>query len=355
MRLIVTGGGTGGHVYPALEVARYAAEKGAEVVYYGSLRGIEARAAQRAGIPFQGFRSAPISKPWTPAGVRAVLGILRSSSHARGAMRDWKPNAVFSTGGYASAPILNAARGLDVPVVIHEQNSIPGRTNRLAARFAQAVCVVFDETQKYFDHNVYVTGMPLRKELTAQVGREMSERFFTLALGGSQGSAALNEAFLTLATHVGTAAEEWLQVCGPSQFESCARTLNRVGAPPNFSQKPFLEVDELARVYRRVDLAVTRAGTGVLCELALFGIPGVFVPYPYAYADHQRRNAEFIERLGGGTMIPQTELTPEHLTAAWRVWRESEEKREAAAKALQNWVIRDATERIWNIISEVAR
>lgn len=367
MRLIVTGGGTGGHVYPALEVARHAVSQGCEVVYYGSVRGIESRAAQKSGISFQGFRTSPLQRPWSPSGLRSVVGLLRSSAQAKVAMREWQPDAVFSTGGYAAAPVLNAARGLGVPIVIHEQNSIPGRTNRLASRFAKAVCVVFDTALEHFGGKATVTGMPLRRELVAAAPQsgsrprspaldaESRERFFTLALGGSQGSAALNEAFLTLATHVGTDAEEWLHVCGPSQYEACARALERVGAPQHYAQKPFLEADNLAEAYRRADLAVTRAGTGVLCELALFGIPGVFVPYPYAHADHQRHNAEVIARLGGGTVIPQGELTPERLTAAWREWREDEARRIAAADALLGWVIRDATERIWNIITDVAR
>lgn len=358
MRLIVTGGGTGGHVYPALEVARHAADHGCEVVYYGSLRGIESRVVQKAGIPFQGFRSSPLQRPWSPAGLRSFVGILRSSSHAKAAMRVWQPHVVFSTGGYAAAPVLNAARSLGVPIIIHEQNSTPGRTNRLASRFAKVVCVVFDEALGHFGENAVVTGMPLRREIVeraASLNPKSGGRFFTLALGGSQGSAALNEAVLTLATHVGTAEEEWLQVCGPGQFEMCARALERVGAPPNFAQKPFLEADDLADAYCRADLAVTRAGTGVLCELALFGIPGIFVPYPYAHANHQLHNAEVIARLGGGTVIPQSELTPERLTAAWRLWREDEARRRTAGKALQNWVVRDATQRIWNIITNVAR
>jgi UDP-N-acetylglucosamine--N-acetylmuramyl-(pentapeptide) pyrophosphoryl-undecaprenol N-acetylglucosamine transferase len=361
VRLIVTGGGTGGHVYPALEVARYAVSQGWEVAYFGSVRGMESRAAQVAGIPFHGFRSSPLGRPWSPAGLRSLLGMLRSSSQAKVAIRHWQPNAVFSTGGYAAAPVLNAARSLGIPIVIHEQNSVPGRTNRLASRFAKAVCVVFEETCRYFPDKATVTGMPLRRELLeAAAGSPVrvpgqGERFLTLALGGSQGSAALNEAVLTLATHVGTDAEEWLQVCGPSQFESCARALQRIAPPPHFKQKPFLEVNELVEAYRRADLAITRAGTGVLCELSLFGIPGIFVPYPYAHADHQLHNAEAIAKLGGGTVLPQSELTPERLTTAWRHWRENEEGRRNASEALRGWVIRNATARIWNIITEVAR
>lgn len=361
MRLIVTGGGTGGHVYPALEVARYAMSQGCEVAYFGSVRGIESRAAQKAGISFQGFRSSPLTRPWSPTGLRSLLGILRSSSQAKVAMRHWQPNAVFSTGGYAAAPVLNAARSLGIPIVIHEQNSVPGRTNRLASRFAKAVCVVFEETCHHFPENALVTGMPMRRELLeAAAGSPVHatgarNRFFTLALGGSQGSTALNEAVLTLATHVGTDAEEWLQVCGPSQFESCARALQRIAPPPHFRQKPFLEVDDLVDAYGRADLAITRAGTGVLCELALFGIPGIFIPYPYAHADHQRHNAEIISKLGGGTVLLQSELTPERLTKAWRAWRQDEQKRRNASDALRDWVIRDATVRIWNIIKEVAR
>ncbi|RMG25707.1 MAG: undecaprenyldiphospho-muramoylpentapeptide beta-N-acetylglucosaminyltransferase [Armatimonadetes bacterium] len=355
MRLVVTGGGTGGHVFPALEVARHAVEEGAEVCYFGSLRGIESRECKKAGIPFRGFRSSPLQRPFTPSGIRSALGILRSSAGARKALREFQPALIFSTGGYAAAPILAAARTLGIPIILHEQNTVPGRTNVVLSKFARVACLVFEQAATYFECETTVTGMPIRRELVEAAGREPGERFLTVALGGSQGSAALNEAFLTLAMQVGTDQEEWLQVTGPSNFETCATALARVAAPPNFRQKPFLEAAELAEVLRRADLVISRAGTGMLCELALFGIPSVLIPYPHAFANHQYENAKVIEAMGGAIVLPQSQLTPENLAAAWRQWRDDEGKRAAARAALQSWVIRDATDRIWHIIRANAR
>jgi len=355
LRLVVTGGGTGGHVFPALEVARYGVEQGAEVCYFGSLRGIESRECKKAGIPFKGFRSAPLQRPFSPSGIRSAFGMLRSSAGARKALKEFAPSVIFSTGGYAAAPILAAARTLKIPFLLHEQNTVPGRTNVVLSKFSRVACLVFEQAARHFECPTEVTGMPMRRELVEAAGREEGDRFLTVALGGSQGSAALNEAFLTLAMQVGTDHEEWLQVTGPSNFETCARALARVAQPTNFRQTPFLDVHELASVLRRADLAVSRAGTGMLCELALFGVPSILVPYPHAFANHQYENARVIEAIGGAILLTQDRLTPENLAEAWRTWRQDAQRNAEARKALQKWVIRDATERIWRIIESNAK
>ncbi|MGI8923981.1 MAG: undecaprenyldiphospho-muramoylpentapeptide beta-N-acetylglucosaminyltransferase [Fimbriimonadales bacterium] len=355
MRIVVTGGGTGGHVYPALEVAKAAVSEGQEVRYLGSLRGIERSACEHAGVSFTGYPSSPIPRLVSPAGLVSAYRILRSSAAVRQDLKKWKPDVVLSMGGYAASPVLTAARWMRLPLVLHEQNSVPGRTNLMAAGAARKVCIVFAEAEAYFPGKSVVTGMPIRSGLLDVVRHAAGrETFFTLSYGGSQGSAALNEAILTMAAQVGTQDLTWLQITGPKLFEEVAKALERVCAPPNFQARAFLQADEIAAAYERADLAIVRSGCGTITELASFGVPAIFVPLPQAYANHQYHNAKAIEGIGGGEVLLQKDLTPESLRAAWQGWRSDAERRRQAADALQAWSRRDGTQRVLSVVKEVA-
>ena len=355
MRLVVTGGGTGGHVYPALEVAKLAISEGNDVSYFGSLRGIEGNACRTASIEFKGYRSAPISRFWTPAGIRGALTILRSSAVARKDLANFKPDVLFSTGGYAASPVLTAAKYLGIPIVIHEQNSVPGRTNRIAAGSASRICIVFEKAREYFPDKVVHTGMPLRQLLIDAASHETAKNgFLTLCYGGSQGSAALNEAVLTIASRVSGRDLHWLHISGPKLFESVAKTMERICPPAGFSLKAYLPAEELSDAYQATSLAIVRAGCGTICELALFGIPGIYVPLPHAHANHQFHNARAIEKIAGGSTLPQSELTPERLESEWRAWHDDEERRAKASSALRAWSVPDATQKVLSVVKEVA-
>ena len=162
MRLIVTGGGTGGHVFPALEVARLAISEGHDVLYLGSNRGQESRVCERAKIAFHGFPSEPIYSLKKPSGWLAVVQLVRARSMAIKRLKLARPDALFSTGGYSSAPVVSAAKVLRIPYVIHEQNSVPGRTNLAFSKAAFRVCTTFDCSATHFSTATVRTGMPVR-------------------------------------------------------------------------------------------------------------------------------------------------------------------------------------------------
>ena len=165
---MITGGGTGGHIYPALEVGRLCAERGAQLVYLGSIRGQEGKICEDRGIAFKGFPSEPVFSLKTPRGWKALLNLYRASNMARKALGDLKPAVVFSTGGYSSAPVVRAARSLGIPYVLHEANSVPGRSIKLFAPQAKSVAVTFRRSEKEFPGcRVIRTGMPVRKELNS--------------------------------------------------------------------------------------------------------------------------------------------------------------------------------------------
>ena len=342
MRLVLTGGGTGGHIYPALEVGRLAAERGATISYMGSLRGQERVACERAGVPFQGFASEPLWSLRTPRGWRAAARLLRATGEAKRAMREALPDVVFSTGGYSAAPIMAAARSLGVPYVIHEGNSMPGRTTRMFAPRAARVCCTFRTTEGRLPRAVR-TGHPIRRELreAAQARRETP---LVVVVGGSQGARFLNEGVPSAAR--GIEGLRWLHATGPAGFEEF-----RDRAFPGYEVVPFIEADRLAQAYARAMLAVARSGT-TLAEFAAFRLPSVLVPLPTSADDHQRFNAlEFVE-MGAATRVEQE---GGDLAAAIRGWTEDAQRREAAGRALADWDVPDATARLASIIEDAAR
>lgn len=359
MRLVVTGGGTGGHVFPALEVARAARERGSEVLYLGSLRGQEGRACERVGMPFEGFGVEPLYSLRSWRGWRAAVKILRASGRAKASLRAFRADAVFSTGGYSSAPVVQAARSLGIPYVLHEQNTVPGRTNRLMSRAAFAVATVFRTGAEHFPGvRVVRTGQPIRRELRESAQGKLAfghsaadPRPIVLVMGGSQGAAALNDAALATAVRMARTEVQWLHVTGPGHFESTINSMRRMGVGDYYQIKALLEADEMAAALFSCSLAICRAG-GSLAELAAFRKPSVLVPLPTSMGNHQHLNAREFEEMGAASLLPQRDLQPSALEGRIRMWLHDEGMRAHAASALAGWDIPDAVDRVLALIGE---
>ena len=341
MRLVLTGGGTGGHIFPAVEVGLLAAEQGASLAYMGSLRGQESTVCERYGIPYAGFPSEPLWSLRTPRGWRSAARLLRAARGAKRALIERRPDAVFSTGGYAAAPILSAARSLGIPYVIHEGNSIPGRTTRMFAPAARAVACTFRTTVGRLPGAVR-TGHPIRRALR-EAARERREGDLVVVVGGSQGAAFLNEGVPQAAREI--EGWRWLHATGPAHFE---RTRER--AFEGYEIVPFIEAERLARAYAEAHLAIARSGS-TLAEFAAFRLPSVLVPLPTSADGHQLANAREFEAMGAASVVPQE---GGDLVAAIRAWGDPE-RRKKAQEALAEWDIPDATARLALIIEEAAR
>lgn len=354
MKLIVTGGGTGGHVFPALEVARLATQKGADVLYMGSHRGQEQGICRKADVPFVGFPSEPVYSVRSVRGWMALANLLRAMFQARGVLKRVRPDVVFSTGGYSSAPVVRAARSLGIPYVLHEQNAAPGRSNLMAARNARAIATTFHAAADHFDGCcVERTGLPVRQELRE---RTLDRRLLmdayplrVLVVGGSQGAAAINE------TSLGVAARavrdlRWLHLTGKKHFETIFQTYEKLGIGNIYTVKAFLEGAEMAEAYAEASLVVGRSGAGTLSELAAFGLPSVLVPYPHAQANHQLHNAREFEAMGAAVVIEQGDLQPANLEEALLKWIDVSAARDSAREALGKWDVPDAAERILELL-----
>jgi len=359
VRIIVTGGGTGGHVFPALEVARLARAEGWDVLYLGSNRGQERRACEKADIPFRGFPSEPLYSLKKPRGWLAAVNLFRATAGARPTVRKFNADAVFSTGGYSSAPIVTAARTLGVSYVLHEQNSIPGRSNVMAAKKAKFVATTFHSSESHFpDSHVVRTGLPVRDELR-QIA--LSHHLMIdvnplniLVVGGSQGAAALNEVALATATRMTSRDLRWTHLTGKSHFEKVFPSYEKMGIGNIYEMKAFLDGAAMGEAYAQANLVVGRSGAGTLSELAAFRLPSVLIPYPKAFANHQFYNAHEFEQMGAAVVLTQDVLHPSKLEEALAGWIDAPTRRDEAQQALLRWDRPDASKRILELVEKAA-
>jgi len=326
LRLIVTGGGTGGHVYPAIAVAEYIREKDpdASVTFIGSAGGPEAAAAQAAEIPFEGLHVAGLIGKSPLKAIKAAFMFLRSIRRCRRLFKTLRPDCVLGTGGYASATACLTAVLGRVPLVLLEMNYEPGRVTRLFSRRARAVAVAYQETSGRLGGkaNVVVTGVPVRAEIAALAdearrlaaadealttfGLEKDRRTL-LVFGGSQGAQAINEALWARVPELTKAAElQVLHMTGKNNFDVPERAAAEAAAAKGqllYRALPYSERMDLALAV--ADLALARSGAGTVAELMAAMLPSVLVPYPHATGGHQEKNARALAEKGAVAVIPQ--------------------------------------------------
>lgn len=323
MRFIVSGGGTGGHIYPALAIARGLLDKysGAEVLYVGGAGGLESELASRAGLPFQAVPAAGFKRRLSARNLlvvgRAAHGVLRAGR----ILARFKPDAVVGTGGYVCGPMVLAAALAGVPTLIHEQNALPGVTNRLLARLVSRVAVTFADSIRYFPRpdRVILTGLPVRPEIMGRQKDESrralgvpAEARLVLSFGGSQGARTINAAMVDVLRFFSDRPDvHFIHVTGPGQYEAFLRSLGEAGLSSaqngNITIKPYLH--EMPTALAAADLAVCRAGAATLAELTVVGLPAILIPYPHATGNHQEFNARALEKKGAALVIRDAELS----------------------------------------------
>ena len=341
MRIVLTGGGTGGHAYPAISIAEalHAEFPECELLYMGGRESLEAQLAAAAGIPFCELSSRRLGKVFSPGSVLTLASLARGFAEALAVLRRFRPDLVISTGGYASAAVVLAQALRRGKILMHEQNVVPGRTNLWLGRFASRICLTFEDSSRYFPSGkTVVTGLPIRKECLdlpdkkearAALGLD-PDKLTILVYGGSQGARKLNE---VIADSIPALRELPVQVvhqAGRRNIEEAERRRESAGWD-HYQVHAYFE--ETRTVYGAADLVVCRCGASTVSEVAAVGLPAILVPYPYAYADHQRLNAEFVARHGGGIVISEADLNPESLTRVIGELVRSPEELEKMSKA----------------------
>lgn len=327
MRIVITGGGTGGHIYPALAVAEALKDEPfiEELLYIGKESGMEQELVQAHGISFAGIAFSGMPRRLTPAFFRWLIS-LGGAIHKAGQLLDEvRPDVVFGTGGYVSAPVLMAAKLRRIPFVVHEPDAHPGLVNRLMGRWASGVTAAFAEANRLIgSRNFYVTGNPIRGELGQLSKAEALQRLrldwpaeerVLVVTGGSQGARTINQAIIGALPYL--VEQKGLRVIhqsGKTLYEEAKAEAAREGYDnhPAYLLRPFFE--DMAAVMACADLALCRAGSMSLSELYVCGIPSILVPYPFAAADHQRKNALASQQAGASVMIPDADLSVQTLT-----------------------------------------
>lgn len=300
LKVIISGGGTGGHIFPAIAIANAIKSKhpDADILFVGAKGRMEMEKVPKAGYPIEGLWISGFQRKLTLQNLLFPVKLVSSMLKARQIIQRFKPDVAIGVGGYASGPLLEMATRLGVPALIQEQNSYAGATNKILAQKVQKICVAYDQMQRYFPkEKIVVTGNPVRSDLVdIQADRKEALQYFALdankktlvIFGGSLGARTLNQAM--------AASAEWLQQrpdiqvlwqCGSLYFEEYQNC--QTAKLPNVKMQAFIDRMDLA--YKMADAAIARAGALTVSELCLVGLPTILVPSPNVAEDHQTKNA----------------------------------------------------------------
>lgn len=311
MRVIVAGGGTGGHVIPAIAIGReLQARYNADILFVGTDRGMENRLVPAAGFRLEFIQVGALNRVSMATRLKTLVDLPRAILHSSHIIRDFGPDVMIGVGGYASGPAMLAGAARRLPIMVFEPNVIPGVANRLVARFVQGAAVHFEATRPYF-RNAAVTGVPVRREFFAVPPRAQNDRLTLLVFGGSQGAHAINVAVMQAMAllHDQLPGLHLIHQTGQKDFEDARSAAASVGISAEVS--PF--IDDMPSAFARADLLICRSGASTVAEVAAAGKPAIFIPLPTAADDHQRRNAETIADAGAAVLLPQAELNPDRL------------------------------------------
>ncbi|MHB1341598.1 MAG: undecaprenyldiphospho-muramoylpentapeptide beta-N-acetylglucosaminyltransferase [Coriobacteriia bacterium] len=365
MRFLLSGGGTAGHIYPALTVASLLAEGGHdEVLFVGTPDGLEARLVPEAGVAFVPVASAGFDRgsPLTlvTSGVKVLVSVVR----AWRLLRRYKPDVVAGFGGYVSLPVGLAAVITRTPLVLHEQNSVPGLANRLLSRWAGTAAVTYESSAKHlkYPHRAVVTGNPIREAITRstrEAGREAlgldPDAVVVLVFGGSRGARKLNEAVVRLWPEFDSVpALQVVHVTGRIDAASVAESMAEEMAGGSGRYRLHEYIDDMGGAIAAADVVVARAGATSIAEITAIGRVSVLVPYPYATDDHQTLNARAVAAGGGAIVVPDAEVETDAFSSAVLGLVRDVRKRETMAAAAAALGRPDAGRRVAELVRVAA-
>ena len=356
LSVVIAGGGTGGHLYPGIAVAREFLRQrpDARVTFAGTSRGLEARVVPREGFELDVIRSAGLKGKSIGARTRGALLIAPGLLDAWRIVSRRRPSIVIGVGGYSSGPVVLVAALRRIPTMVLEQNATPGLTNRVLARVVRAAAVTYSETAKFFDGRAVVTGNPVRAEFfqARAAGNGQSGGPRLLILGGSQGAHAVNVAVVAAAAELVRQQPE-LQIVHQTGERDLATVRGRYESA-NLRARAESFLDPVAGEMTAADLVICRAGATTLAELAAAGRPAVLVPLPTATDDHQRKNAQVLADAGAAVVVDERELTGPRLATVVSALLGDRTKRDAMARAMNGFARPDAAERIVGRALELA-
>ena len=356
LRILIAGGGTGGHVIPALAVARELEHRhGAETLFVGTARGMEIRLVPEAGFRLRLIDVGPLNRVSLATRVKTLLSLPRSIAECKRLIREFQPSVVFGVGGYASGPAMAAALQLKIPTMVFEPNAMPGLTNRLVGKRVQAAAVNFPSAEEWFN-NCEVTGIPVRPAFFNLDPPPGTDRPHLLVFGGSQGARLFNTRMPRIICHL-LEIVPGLTVLHQSGVRNVVQTEDAYRAsgadPARWEVRPFL--DDMPAQFGRAHLVMARSGASTVAELAAAGKPALLVPFAAAADQHQRRNAEAMVMAGAAVMLQEAELDlPGKLAdALWGLLTAPQRLMRMAAAA-RTQAHPEAAERIADLLASLA-
>ncbi len=356
-RLLLTGGGTGGHLFPAIATAEHLAAKmkDSQVLFIGTKRRLDRDALEGRGFPVQTIHSYGLKGKKLIELIKAILVLPVSFVEAWYQILKFKPDVVLGVGGYVTGPVVAVASLMGKPTVIHEQNSVPGMANRKLARLVDKICISLPQSQGFFpSEKTVLTGNPVRKtilELT-ETEKKGSGKPTLLILGGSQGAHAVNQLMVeAVQKRVADFSEiRVIHQTGRDDEDMVRQAYQEMGIDHLVSA--FF--NDMAEMYCQAGVIVSRAGATTLAEIGVVGKPAILIPYPFAADGHQEKNGSWYVESGAAVVLLQNELTADLLTDEILEIFRDKEKYETMSQSMEELGISDAAERIVNICLNMA-
>ena len=365
-RIIFSGGGTGGHIYPAMALYRRMKEKNPEleVLYIGTKRGLESSIVPKAGLNFASIEIEGIKRSLSLENLLVGYKMLAATHKAKKIIREFNPDVVVGTGGYVCGPVILAASRLGIPTLIHEQNSIAGITNKFLARFVDKIAICFDDVRKDFKkytNKIQLTGNPRGQEacqiksdpmiLSREFDLDNSKRTL-LIFGGSRGAPAINQAALEGIDHWLKSNYQVIIVTGRDHYSSLdQKKLEEINSSANVRVLAY--IDNMPELFPVIDLVVCRAGATTLTELTALSLPSILIPSPYVTANHQESNAQSLVKESAAEMILEKDLNHERLEEMVDRLMHDGISLDTMSKNAGRLGIRDASDRIIKLLENI--
>jgi UDP-N-acetylglucosamine--N-acetylmuramyl-(pentapeptide) pyrophosphoryl-undecaprenol N-acetylglucosamine transferase len=358
MRVLIAAGGTGGHIYPGIAVAKEIMRRDRESVvrFVGTAHGLETRLVPRAGFELSIIESSGLKNVSLAAKLRGLITLPKSIFAARRVIFGFGPDLVVGAGGYVSGPVLLAAWFQHLPTLVMDSNALPGWTNRVAARFVDKAAVSFEEALPYFRGKGVLTGNPVRGEFFEIPAKQRAgAQFSLLVFGGSQGARTINEAMIAALPALDLLKKS-LHVThqtGEADQEKVRQGYQAAGWQDHVEAKPY--IDDMVSEFARADLIISRAGATTSAELVAAGKAAIMIPFPLAADDHQRKNAEALQAAGAARMILQKDLNGPVLASEINSLLAAPERLDAMEAAGRKLARRDAAAVTVDLMEELVK
>lgn len=359
MNIVVTGGGTGGHIYPAISIAEYIKSNYPEynVLYIGSTTGSEKEAVKKYNINFAEVPASPLNKILSINFIKYTLRLLNGINKAKHILNSFNADIVFGTGGYVCFPVYRAQKKRQKPIVIYDPNAMPGKSNRQIASYAERIFTSFEMSAEYFPKEKTVQTGPLirdefndinEKRMYADEFNIEKDKFTILACGGSQGAQSINNAIIDILKKY---KNKDIQIIHQTGKDNINDVINQIPKDSNIVYRPF-DYIQMSHAFNCADIIISRAGASTISEILAAAIPSILIPYPYAADNHQYYNAKSCEDNGAAVIIKDTELTGDLLIEKIEEIRNAS-KLETMKKCASEMFIKDADKKITEIMIEI--